>query len=89
MKKIDFTRLALCTSIILVLHRFVNSCWFSSDTCVEQAVGEISVAQIFQKQGESVFRDNEVCLHVNNVLIISSAVYFWLPGLVTIQGGGL
>ncbi|XP_061970134.1 shikimate kinase 3, chloroplastic-like [Populus nigra] len=77
------------TTVGKVSSEALGYAFVDSGTYVEQAVGEISVAQIFQQHGESVFRDNEVCLHVNNVLIISSALYFLLPGLVTTQGGGL
>ncbi|PNT48101.1 hypothetical protein POPTR_002G061100v4 [Populus trichocarpa] len=47
------------TTVGKVLSEALGYAFVDSDTCVEQAVGEISVAQIFQKHGESVFRDNE------------------------------
>ena len=80
--------LLLCTSIILVLHGFVNSCWFSSDTCVEQAVGEITVAQIFQQHGESVFRDNEVCFHLLCLVLLVACLSNHSGGRV-IRGSGI
>ncbi|KAG6783990.1 hypothetical protein POTOM_009672 [Populus tomentosa] len=47
------------TTVGKVLSEALGYAFADSDTCVEQAVGEISVAQIFQQHGESVFRDNE------------------------------